>query len=75
MVIQRNVGGLDRTIRGVLGIWLVVVGVAALLDQQQTKAVTALVAGSGLLFNWGTGFCGCNALFGIDTASSESPSE
>ncbi|MXV63691.1 DUF2892 domain-containing protein [Natronorubrum sp. JWXQ-INN-674] len=72
---QRNVGGIDRTIRGVLGIWLVVVGVAAALDDQRIKAVTAIVAGIGLLLNWGTQFCGCNALFGIDTTGDESASE
>lgn len=71
MGISRNVGGLDRTIRGILGIWLVVVGVAALLDRQRIKAFTAIVAGIGLLFNWATQFCGCNALFRIDTTSSE----
>ncbi|ADJ13907.1 hypothetical protein HacjB3_02570 [Halalkalicoccus jeotgali B3] len=63
----KNVGGTDRIIRGVLGIWLVVVALAALLAGQRTKAAIAGLAGIGLLQNAWTQFCGCNALFGIDT--------
>ena len=72
---QRNVGGLDRIVRGVAGIWLVVVAFAALLDDRRTTAATAAVAGAGLLFNYRTQFCGCNAAFGIDTASSDAALE
>lgn len=36
-----NVGGIDRIIRGVLGIWLVVVAAAAYLDGQRAKAAIA----------------------------------
>lgn len=72
----QNVGeGIDRIIRGVLGIWLVVVAVAAFLDDRRVTAVTAAIAGAGLLQNAVTGFCGCNALFGIDTTTAESASE
>lgn len=69
---DRNVGGYDRIVRGVLGIWLLVVAVAAFLDDHDVKAVTAAVAGAGLLVNWTTRFCGGNALFGIDTSTGES---
>lgn len=69
---NRNVGGYDRIVRGVLGIWLLVVAVAAFLDDQGIKAATAAVAGAGLLVNWTTRFCGGNALFGIDTNATES---
>ena len=72
MNLQRNVGGLDRVVRGVLGIWLVVAAVAAYLDDRRTTAAIAGVAGAGLLQNAATGFCGCNALLGIDTTSDES---
>ncbi len=69
-----NVGGIDRIIRGVLGIWLVVVAAAAYLDGQRAKAAIAGIAGIGLLQNAWTKFCGCNALFGIDTSSTEAAS-
>lgn len=67
MDLQRNVGGIDRVVRGVLGIWLAVAAVAAYLDDQRTAAAIAGIAGAGLLQNAVTGFCGCNALFGVDT--------
>lgn len=70
--IQQNVGGFDRIIRGVLGIWLVVVAVAALLDNRRVTAITTAIAGAGLLQNAVSGFCGCNALFRIDTTATES---
>lgn len=69
MDLPQNVGGLDRLVRGVAGIWLVVVAVAALLDDRRITAATAAVAGAGLLFNARTQFCGCNAAFGIDTTT------
>ena len=70
--IQQNVGGFDRIIRGVLGIWLVVVAVAALLDNRRVTAITTAIAGAVLLQNAVSGFCGCNALFGINTTATES---
>ena len=69
MNLPQNVGGLDRIVRGVLGIWLVVVALAAYLDDRRTTAAVAGVAGAGLLQNAATGFCGCNALIGIDTTA------
>lgn len=71
MRIERNVGGFDRIIRGVLGTWLVAVAVAAYLDDRNATAATAAIAGAGLLQNAATGFCGGNALLGIDTTSDE----
>ena len=67
MDIPRNVGGRDRILRGVLGIWLSVVAVAAYLDEKRVTALVAAIAGAGLLQNAATGFCGCNALLGVDT--------
>ncbi|MEM4780130.1 MAG: DUF2892 domain-containing protein [Halalkalicoccus sp.] len=75
MTLPKNVGGVDRLLHGVLGIWLVAVAVGAYLDDQRTKAAIAGIAGAGLLQNAGTGFCGGNALFGVDTTASESPGE
>lgn len=71
---NRNVGGIDRIVRGVVGIWLVVVALAAYLDDEPTRAAIAGIAGIGLLQNAAVGFCGGNYLFGIDTTG-ESPSE
>jgi hypothetical protein len=62
-----NVGGFDRVLRGVLGVWLVVVALAALRVGRRTTAAVAGIAGAGLLQNAATGFCGGNWLFGIDT--------
>lgn len=64
---RTNVGGIDRVLRGALGIWLVVVVLAALRVQRRTTAAIAGLAGIGLLQNALTGFCGGNWLFGIDT--------
>lgn len=72
MDLPRNVGGLDRLVRAVVGTWLVVVAVAALLDERRVTAATAAIAGAGLLFNVRTQFCGCNAMFGIDTTTASS---
>lgn len=71
---NRNVGGYDRIVRGVIGTWLLAIAVAAFLDDQRIKAATAAIAGTGLLVNWATGFCGGNALFGITTCPEESRS-
>ncbi len=67
MTPSRNVGGLDRTVRGVLGTSLVVAALAAILAGRRTAGLLAVAAGAGLLVNWATGFCGANALLGIDT--------
>ncbi|WP_436345238.1 YgaP family membrane protein [Natronorubrum sp. FCH18a] len=66
---QRNVGGTDRIVRGILGIWLVVVAAAASQDGQRERAVIAGVAGLGLLWNALTRFCGGNYLLGVDTTT------
>ena len=72
MDLQRNVGGIDRVLRGVLGIWLTVAAVAAYREDQRTAAAIAGISGVGLLQNALTGFCGCNALLGVDTTSEPS---
>ncbi|SFR58717.1 YgaP family membrane protein [Halogeometricum limi] len=67
MDLPRNVGGRDRILRGVLGVWLVVVAVAAYSEDRRLSAAVAGLSGAGLLQNAATGFCGGNFLFGIDT--------
>ncbi|WP_231190146.1 DUF2892 domain-containing protein [Haladaptatus sp. DYF46] len=66
---RQNVGGLDRVLRGVLGIWLVVIAVAAYRVQRRTTALITGIAGLGLLQNAATGYCGGNQLCGIDTTT------
>ena len=68
---ERNVGGLDRIVRGVLGVWLVVVAAAAYRDDKPERAAIAAVAGVGLLQNAVTCFCGGNYLLGIDTTTDD----
>jgi uncharacterized membrane protein len=71
MALERNVGGRDRIVRGVLGTTLVVAAVGAVLAGRQLVGVAAALVGAGLLFNAATQFCGVNALLGIDTCSRE----
>ena len=66
---QRNVGGYDRIVRGVLGSWLVVVAAAAYQDEKRERAAMAGIAGAGLLWNAVTRFCGGNYLLGVDTTA------
>lgn len=67
MAFERNVGGIDRIVRGVLGTWLLAVAVSAVFDDQRGKAFAAGIASSGLLFNVVTGWCGANAVLGVDS--------
>ncbi|MDJ1432249.1 DUF2892 domain-containing protein [Halostagnicola sp. A-GB9-2] len=66
---QRNVGGTDRIVRSVLGIWLVVTGAAAYQDGKRERAAIAIIAGLGLCWNAMTQFCGGNYLLGVDTST------
>lgn len=67
MGFERNVGGIDRIVRGVLGAWLLAVAVGAVLDGQRGKAFVAGIASAGLLFNVVIGWCGLNAVLGVDS--------
>lgn len=58
---------MDRVVRGVIGIWLLAVGLAAWSQNRKTLSLIGLIGGAGLLQNAVTGFCGGNWLFGIDT--------
>lgn len=64
-------GDLDRSIRGIAGIWLLAVAVSSLLDDRDLTAATAAIAGAGLLGNAVSGICGGNMLLNIDTRSDE----
>lgn len=66
-MVERNVGGWDRRLRGVGA--LVALGVAGVAGSQglTTVALVAGVVAIGLAFNAVTGFCLGNKLLGVDT--------
>jgi len=70
VVIAKNVGGVDRWIRAVVGVVLAAAGVASGLDYLPfgTLGGTVIAAGSaGLLFNAVTERCLANHLLGVNT--------
>lgn len=71
MNLRQNMSTADRVVRGVAGIWLLAMGVGALLDRRKVLAAITGIAGLGLLSNSLTGHCGGNALLGIDTSAGE----
>jgi hypothetical protein len=72
---ERNVGGIDRYARAVLAVVFLVIGVAALVSSRPALGVGAFVASAGLGFNAITGFCGINAVLGVDTCSWDGATE
>ena len=64
-----NVGGIDRTGRIVIGIALLVVGLAAPLEM--TWRIVALVVAALALVTAVVRFCPANAIFGINTCEGE----
>lgn len=69
VIVRQNVDTAGRILRGVLGIWLLVVALGALRAERRLPAAIAGIAGIGLFQNAVTGFCGGNWLFGIDTTN------
>lgn len=68
---KRNVGRTDRIVRAVVGVGLLAASVAATLAGRPTVATLAVLGSTGLLFNAAVGWCGVNALLGVDTCSQE----
>lgn len=66
---KQNMSQADRVVRGVVGIWLLAMSVGALLDRRHVIGAVTGIAGLGLLSNSVTGYCGGNAVLGIDTSS------
>lgn len=62
-----NVGGKDRLLRAVLAVVSTVVAVQALRGGRRKIGAVAGLAALGAGFNAVTGFCGLNALLGVDT--------
>lgn len=68
-----NLDEVDRTVRGIAGIWLVATAVSAARARDRTTALMTGIAGLGLLQNAATGVCGGGLLFGFSTASADGP--
>jgi hypothetical protein len=75
MELRRNVGGLDRKLRAAGGLALLAVAAWAALGTRPTLAAVAGLGALGLLFNAVTGFCGLNALLGVNTCSYDPEAE
>jgi len=68
-IMKCNVGGIDRTGRIVLGIVLLVIGLAAPLEM--TWRIVVLVVAAVALVTAVVRFCPANAIFGINTCEGE----
>jgi len=64
-----NVGGLDRTSRIVIGLVLLIVGLAAPINM--TWQIVALVIAAIALVTAVVRFCPANAVFGVNTCEDE----
>lgn len=69
VIMKCNVGGIDRTGRIVIGLVLLVIGLAAPLEMVWRIAV--LVIAAIALITAAVRFCPANALFGINTCEGE----
>jgi len=67
MEFERNVGGRDRLIRGLLAVVSVLIAVRALRRGDSKRGVAAAVFALGFGFNAAVCFCGTNQLLGVDT--------
>jgi uncharacterized membrane protein HdeD (DUF308 family) len=73
-IMKKNVGGIDRTARLVVGPVLLLVGIAALVGAVPLGtlgAAVALVVGAILTVTGAVQRCPLNALFGVDTCPIE----
>lgn len=66
---KSNVGGIDRTLRIIVGIVLLLVGLAAPLEM--TWRIVALVVAAIALVTAFVRFCPINAMLGINTCEIE----
>ena len=72
MTFQRNVGGIDRIARTILAVVFLGIGVLVFTDGRQALGAGVLIAGAGLGFNAVSGFCGLNAMLGVNTCTRDS---
>lgn len=71
MAFERNVGGRDRLLRGILALVLAVVALASVLTGRRTMGLLTAVVAVGLALNYITCFCSLNRLLGLDTTEDE----
>ena len=71
LAVRTNLDNVDRIIRGVAGVRLILVAVSAFRVRRRVTAVIAGIAGVGPVRNAATGYCGGNSLVGIDTANGD----
>lgn len=67
---DRNVGGTDRILRGILAIVFGMTAVAAFATGRRTGGLLASVVAIGFALNYAICFCSVNKLLGIDTTES-----
>ncbi len=67
MELERNVGGTDRIVRGLLAAVLAVLAVNAVRNRRYSTLVVTALGAVGLGFNATTCFCGLNRVLGVDT--------
>ena len=68
-MLEKNVAGLDRTVRLVLGVALVTLAIVGRAQQTRRLDAGLLVLGAGFLLSAITRRCTVNSLLGIDTCS------
>lgn len=73
MALSCNVGGTDKTVRLIVGILLVAVGLLA--DLGTTWTIVVYAAAVIALLTAFVGYCPLNALFGRDTCAPQSASQ
>ncbi|MFB6165248.1 MAG: YgaP-like transmembrane domain [Haloarculaceae archaeon] len=65
---ENNVGGLDRTVRGILAVVLALVALRSLTSGKRATGLLAVAGAAVLATNYRTRFCGVNRALGIDTS-------
>lgn len=68
-----NVGGRDRYLRAAIAVGLFLIARRADRNDRRFLAEMASLAASSFAFNTVTGYCGLNALLGVDTTGGDSP--
>ncbi|MFB6283565.1 MAG: YgaP-like transmembrane domain [Halobacteria archaeon] len=72
---EANVGGKDRTFRGILALVLGLVGLKLYFEGRKILSSLSLATAVGFAFNYFFCFCTLNKFLGIDTSQGEEPVE
>lgn len=68
---RKNVGGRDRIARAIVALALFAASLAGMRRRRYLLAGTCWTASGMALFNVVSGYCGVNALLGVDTCACE----